>query len=102
MDMADGWQATTERFLQHVSKRTMLAPVREANGTEPSADLSAMKKAPLALHCARPREGIRWLPAPSRPHDPDVRAREGEHADADIDEEGGEARDDGRDDGRDE
>lgn len=97
VDMADGWKATTERFLQLVSKRTMLASVREANGTEPSADLFAMKKAPLALHCARPREGIPRLPAPLRPHDPDVRAREGEHADADIDEEGGEARDDGRD-----
>lgn len=79
VDMADWWQATSQHYLQHVSKRAMLDAVREATGTEPPAALATLKKPELAAHCAALLEGTRWLPVPLRTRCPQEASRDALH-----------------------
>jgi ParB family chromosome partitioning protein len=67
--VAYGWRPTVGNYLGRVSKRRILAAVREAKG-DPSAQLiDHLKKAEMAKEAERLLDGTGWLPEPLRTPD---------------------------------
>jgi ParB family transcriptional regulator, chromosome partitioning protein len=66
LDMAEWWEPTAERFLQHVSKAQIVQALKEA-GPELARDgVEGMKKDVLVNTAAGRLRGTRWLPAALR------------------------------------
>lgn len=66
LDMADWWEPTPERYLDHVSKDLILAAVREAASPQAAENIARMKKPAMIARAGELLAGKRWLPEPLR------------------------------------
>ncbi|MDM0116790.1 ParB/RepB/Spo0J family partition protein [Variovorax sp. J22R133] len=68
VDMADWWTPSAANYLASVSKAKALEAVQEATGIDSTKAVGGMKKPEAIAYCASKLQGLRWLPAPLRPH----------------------------------
>lgn len=66
LDMADWWEPTAERYLNHVPKAQIVAALKEAGPELAGGGVEAMKKDALVSAAASRLAGTRWLPEPLR------------------------------------
>ncbi len=66
LDMADWWEPTPARFLNHVPKSQIIVALEEAGPGLTDGGLEAMKKEALVACASARLAGRRWLPLPLR------------------------------------
>jgi ParB family chromosome partitioning protein len=62
------WEATPERYLNHVSKAKMVEAATDACGAEAARLIEKLKKGEAASAAAALLQGKRWLPSTLRPY----------------------------------
>ena len=66
LDMADWWEPTPARYLNHVPKSQIITALEEAGPGLTDGGLEAMKKEALVACASARLAGRRWLPLPLR------------------------------------
>lgn len=66
LDMAEWWQATSESFLTHVPKATIVQAVTEARSADVAAPLATLKKGDAVAAAVELLRDSRWVPSVMR------------------------------------